>query len=117
MQAKPVSGEEEALLRDLEAAAIAVGGRAVPRTIVLDVETGDDEVRIVGVPSGSNGSADDPLLLCAQQELGGRVIPIAGAKAGSRIPIAVPLRSGEARPRRAMEPTSEIDPAVAQDSQ
>jgi hypothetical protein len=91
LHGKPFAGEEEALLRDLEAAATAAGNRAGPRTIVLDVETGEGEVRIIGVPPASNGSLDDPLLICAERELGGKVIPVAGVEAGSRVPVAVPL--------------------------
>jgi hypothetical protein len=88
----PLSGEEQALLHKLEvAAASAVSHTATPRSLLLDVETGDGEVRILDVPPGSEGSA---FLSCARQALSGRTVRVPGAKAGSRLSLALPLRSG-----------------------
>jgi hypothetical protein len=86
-----LSRTDQALLRRVQAAARA-STPAAPRTILLEVETGDREVRIVDVPSVGDGSV---FLACARQELSGRRLPLpagpAGA-AGQRLSVALPVR-------------------------
>jgi hypothetical protein len=83
-----LSVAQEALLRDLGASAIAASHEATPRSLRLDVETGDGEVRIVGVPALDDGSA---FHRCAEQELRGKTVASPGATAGRRISVVLPL--------------------------
>ena len=70
------------------AACLATGGDAMPRSLRLDVETGDGEARIVGVPALTDDSA---FYHCAEQTLRGRTVASPGAKAGRRTSLVVPL--------------------------
>jgi len=81
------SPEELAFLRELETASVAAS-HATPRTILLDVETGDGEVRIADVSPANDGAV---FVTCARQELRGRVVPVPGAKAGTRTSVALPF--------------------------
>jgi hypothetical protein len=111
----PLDAEQEALLLDFEAAAIAMKPAPTQRTLVLEIEPLDREVRIIGVASGSNGSGDDAHVTCAQQELSGKVLPVPAARVGRRTTLAFPLRSMEEGSSPAMESSPESEPAPSQD--
>jgi hypothetical protein len=52
--------------------------------LVLQIETLDDEARIVDAPVETMGGASDGLVACAQQVLRGHTVQVAGVKAGKR---------------------------------
>jgi hypothetical protein len=83
-----LSGAQKALLHDLDTVATAGSRDATPRSLRLDVETGDGEVRIVGVPAPDDGSA---FYRCAEHELKGRTVASPGAIAGRRVSVMLPL--------------------------
>jgi len=82
-----LSAEQKALLRDLGAAAVAGGREAMPKSLRLEVETGDDEVRIVTVLAPDDGS----FYRCADRTLKGRTVASPGATAGRRTSVILPL--------------------------
>jgi len=80
-----LTAELHTLRPRLEACA---GRDAMPRSVRLDVETGDGEARIVGAPAPGEGSE---FHRCAEQTLRGRTVPSPGVKAGRRTSMVVPL--------------------------
>jgi len=80
-----LTAELHTLRPQLEA---CTGRDAMPRSVRLDVETGDGAARIVGVPAPDEGSA---FHRCAEQTLKGRTVASPGAKAGGRISVVVPV--------------------------
>ena len=83
-----LSPAQKALLADLGAAAHAASREAMPRSLRLDVEIGNGEVRIVGVADPGDGSA---FYRCAEKELTGRTVASPGTRAGRRISVVLPL--------------------------
>ncbi len=83
-----LSPEQEALLRNLESQAVAAGHAAAPRSLRLDIETGDGEARIAGVSPPHDDSA---FFRCAERELRGRTVSSPGARAGSRVSVVLPF--------------------------
>jgi len=72
----------------LSAAPIATSRGAMPRSLLLDVETGDGQAWIVGVPAADEGSA---FYRCVEKALTGRTVASPGARAGRRISMMLPL--------------------------
>jgi hypothetical protein len=107
--------EQEALLLDFEAAATSRKPTPAQRTLVLEIEPRDGEVRIIGILPGTNASPEDPYVTCAQQGLTGKVLPIPAAKAGRRTSLTFPLRSPSGESSAALDSLSESAPT--QDSQ
>jgi hypothetical protein len=59
--------------------------------LMLHLETQRGGVRIVDAPVEVQGPASDGLVACAQRVLRGRVLPVPGAKAGSRYRLVYTL--------------------------
>jgi hypothetical protein len=59
--------------------------------LMLQIETGQDEVRIVDAPLASQGGNSDALVVCVQKLLRGRAFPAPGVTAGRkhRMPYTV----------------------------
>ncbi len=68
----------------------STGSRSTP-VLILQIETGGDEARIVDAPVDSAGSASDGVIACAQSVLRGRRFPAPGAPAGARYRMTQPL--------------------------
>jgi hypothetical protein len=107
--------EQEALLLDFEAAATARKHAPMQRSLVLEIEPRDGEVRIIGILPGSNAAPDDPYVSCAQQGLTGKVLAIPAAKAGKRTSLTFPIRSPRDDASGRVE--SAPEPALPEDSQ
>ncbi len=59
--------------------------------LMLQLETGHDQVRIVDAPVETRGHAGDGLLSCAQHVLRGKSLAVPGASAGTRLRLMYPL--------------------------
>jgi hypothetical protein len=110
----PLDPEQEALLLDFEAAATARKPAPMQRTLVLEIEPRDGEVRIIGILPGSNASPDDPYVTCTQQGLTSKVLAIPAAKTGKRTSLTFPLRSPRDEASASVE--SAPEPAPPEDS-
>jgi hypothetical protein len=73
------------------AADAAEGAVVGPTVLVLELETGTDEVRIVDAPVATRGETDDAVVGCAQQLLRGQAFGARGARAGTRHRVLHPL--------------------------
>jgi hypothetical protein len=85
--------EEVALMRGLETSAGAANDTP-SRTLTLQLETLEGEVRIADVRAQDNGALDDPFVACAQRQLRGTSFPVPAARPGGRFPVAWPVRLG-----------------------
>ncbi len=78
----------EAFTRTRDAQPLPDTGTTV---LVLQIETGSEEARIVDAPLETRGGASDGLVACAQRVLRGRSFEAPGALAGERFRLLYPL--------------------------
>jgi hypothetical protein len=65
-------------------------GRA-PSVLILELLARDGEMEVVGVPREKHGWATESFLACARDVLRGRMVPVDGAKSGTRMHLAFHL--------------------------
>jgi hypothetical protein len=63
----------------------------LPTVLMLDVDTLESQVKVVGASVAMRGGASDTFLACAQRVLEGQILFVPGAAAGEHVKVPVDL--------------------------